>query len=95
MVKNLEVNVKYCKFINDKKIEPLTKKYIVIDGMVYANPTPSRLKGAGYLPLFSEKTPEYDEKSETLERIYTPTDEGVIESFVIRKKEKENEIYTV
>jgi hypothetical protein len=87
--------MKYCKFINDKKIEPLTKKYIVVEDMVCANPTPTRLKEAGYLPLLSEKMPEYDENTETLECIYTQTDEGVIESFVIRKKEKENEIYTV
>ena len=95
MVKNSEVNVKYCKFINDKKIEPLTKRYIIIDKTVYANPTPSRLKNAGYQPLFSEQTPEYDENTETLERIYTQTENGVIESFIIRKKEEENEIHTV
>lgn len=87
--------MKYCKFINDRTVDILTKRYIVIDKTVYANPTESRLREAGYLPLLSEEVPEYDEGAETLERIYTQTEEGVIESFVIRKKEAENEVYSV
>ncbi len=87
--------MKYCKFINDKTIDVLTKRYVIIDKMVCSNPTESSLRRAGYLPLLSEEEPEYDEESETLERVYTETEKGVIESFIIRKKEEENEVYSV
>ena len=81
-----EANMTYYKLINDKKIEPLENNFIITDKRVYANPTASRLKSCGYLPLFSEEKPEYDIENETIESVYTQTDDYIIESFIIRKK---------
>ena len=79
--------MKYCKLINDREIELLTESFIVLNGTVYANPSPLRLKESGYKTLICENEPEYDRNTETLERIYTQTQDSVIESYVIRKKE--------
>ena len=84
--------MRYCKLINDTSIEELKNNLLILDGRVYTNPTPSRLKEQGYKPLLSEDEPEYDRESEYLERIYTQTEDTIIESFVIRKRSVSDEI---
>ena len=87
--------MKYCKIINDTSIEELKENVLRSNGMIYANPTPKRLKEHGYKPLVSEGAPEYDASKEALERIYTQTEDSIIESFVIRKRSDVNEIHSV
>ena len=87
--------MKYCKMINDRIIEELKDNILHLNGKIYSNPCPARLKEQGYKPLLSESEPEYDEKSEFLERIYTQTEDSVIESFVIRKRSDSDEIYSL
>lgn len=76
----------YCKLISDNKIEMLKNGVLIIDGRAYINPSQERLKAQGYKPLLSEDEPEYDKENEFLERIYTQTEDSVIESFIIRKR---------
>ena len=80
--------MKYYKLISDKEIEEFTKRYVIIEDTVYANPKPSRLKGLGYKPLLSEEEPSYDPELETVERVYTQTEDNIIESFIVRTKEE-------
>ncbi len=76
----------YCKLISDNSIEMLKNGLLIIDGRVYANPSQERLKAQGYKPLLSEDEPEYDKENEFLERIYTQTEDSIIESFIIKKR---------
>lgn len=87
--------MKYCKLINDGSIEELKGNVLLLNGMIYSNPSPARLKEHGYKPLLSEKEPEYDTKTEFLERIYTQTEDCIIESFVVRKRSVSDEIYSL
>ena len=87
--------MKYCKLINDGSIEELKDNILSLNGMIYTNPSPARLKEHGYKPLISENEPEYDTKTEFLERIYTQTEDSIIESFVIRKRSDSDEIYSL
>ena len=87
--------MKYCKLINDRSIEMLKDGAIVINGKVYSNPSQLRLKEHGYKPLLSENEPEYDEKTEFSERIYTQTEDNIIESFVIRKRSDGDEVHSL
>ncbi|MBE6694885.1 MAG: hypothetical protein E7587_00375 [Ruminococcaceae bacterium] len=87
--------MKYCKLKNDGSIEELKDNLLSLDGMIYSNPSPARLKEQGYKPLFSESEPEYNKETEILERIYTQTEEHIIESFVIRKRSAENEVHSL
>ena len=79
--------MKYCKLKNDGSIEELKNGLLSVNGKIYSNPSPARLKEYGYKPLIPENEPEYDSENEVLERIYTQTEEHIIESFVVRKKE--------
>lgn len=76
----------YYKLINDNSIEMLKNNALILDGRVYTNPSQERLKAHGYKPLLSEDEPEYDKENEFLERIYTQTEDSIIESFIIRKR---------
>ena len=87
--------MKYCKLINEKRIEELKNNALRSNGMIYTNPAPKRLKEHGYRLLLSEEEPEYDASSEILERIYTQTEDSIIESFVIRKRSDVNEIHSL
>ncbi len=78
--------MKYYKLISDREIMPLEESFIIIDKTIYSSPTPKRLKSVGYLPLFSEERPDYNPEKETIESVYTQTDDYIIESFIIRKK---------
>ena len=87
--------MKYYKLKNDGSIESLENGVLCLDEMIYSNPSPERLKEHGYKPLISETQPEYDAENEFLERVYTQTEESIIESFVIRKRSADNEIYSL
>lgn len=87
--------MKYYKLKNDGGIEELENGVLCLDEVIYSNPSPERLKEQGYKPLISEREPEYDAKTELLEHIYTQTEESIIESFVIRKRSADNEIYSL
>ena len=87
--------MKYYKLKNDGSIESLENGVLSLKGMIYSNPSPTRLKECGYKPLISETQPEYDAENEFLERVYTQTEESIIESFVIRKRSADNEIYSL
>ena len=46
----------YAKRINKYRIHCPNRPYLIIDGKIHANPSPSELKSAGYKPLV-EKSP--------------------------------------
>ena len=62
------------KFISEYEIEPYKGGFVVIDNIIYTNPTEETVRKAGYKELVESEMPEYDEEKQYLETKYIDGD---------------------
>lgn len=77
------------KLINNRP-EALTGRYIKYGGMVYANPTDTQLRAAGYKPLVTAEPPEEHEGYYAVDT-YTETADSIVQTWT----EYANEVFEV
>ena len=61
------------RIVNENEIEELNPSYIIIDGVVYTNPTNNPnidLKSLGYKHFFIDDVPSHDGETQKVERYY-------------------------
>jgi hypothetical protein len=62
----------YAKYIDSHTVEPLMKSFVTYKGRVYTNPSPERIRAAGYLKVQEiGGKPSYDTKTQYLVPCYS------------------------
>ena len=58
------------KFINENEIKKYKGGFVVIDNIIYTNPSEEKVKEAGYKELKDTTKPEFDETTQCLNTTY-------------------------
>lgn len=73
--------------IKNGKLEKFNGGFVVIENMIYTNPTEDLIRKAGYKPKIEDEQPEYDIETQYLERRYEDTDDAVLVHWEVREFE--------
>ena len=71
--------MQYGKLVNGV-FEPLMKRYLHLDGRIYANPSEKTLLSLGYKPLIETEPPE-EQDGCYVAAVYTETDKEILQSW--------------
>ena len=82
-----------------KLVDGMLKKYnggfVVLDNIIYTNPTDEDIRKAGYKPMIVDEEPMYDGETQYLEKVYEDTDEAILVHWEIREIEIIEPVYEV
>ncbi len=76
------------KFVDKYTVEPLTKNYVIIDGLITTNPTDAHKKKAGYKPIEDTEPPEYDLEKQYLVPTYKEGANKIVCNYEIKDLEE-------
>ena len=65
------------KFINENEIKKYKGGFVVIDNVIFTNPSEKKVKEAGYKELKDADKPEYDEATKCLSISYKEADDCI------------------
>lgn len=60
------------------RIKKFNGGFVVIDNMIYTNPTEENIKRAGYKPKIIDEQPEYDIKTQFLRENIEDTEDNIL-----------------
>ncbi len=78
----------FFKFINEDKIQLLTRNAILENGIIIGNASTEIMARNGYYPLVNTEVPEYDRRTERIKTSYRLCDGKIITERSVIKKEK-------
>ncbi len=77
--------------IKNGKLKEYNGGFVVIDNMIHTNPSEELVRRAGYKTIIEDKEPEFDVKTQYIERVLEDTPDAVLVHYEVKNFEFEEE----